>query len=141
MKYRSGYKYQLSEDEVFWTAFHPTNNIDTQFIKLGVDGKLTILSGYAYDGASGPTIDDDVFKYCSLPHDALYQLMRMGLLDSDDWKMADEELKNAAKAKLLMSPWYIKAWWKTRLPIVMLGLKMAGGKYAKEEQRKEVFEI
>ena len=37
--------------------------------------------GYGRDGPSGPTLDTRDFIRGSLVHDALYQLMREGLLD------------------------------------------------------------
>ena len=78
MKYRKGYKYQLAEDEVFQTNIYPSHDIKTQFIDLYMDGKLVIKSGYAWDGASGPTVDTPSSMRGSLVHDALYQLMRQG---------------------------------------------------------------
>lgn len=40
------------------------------------DGVLDIKEGYAWDGASGPTWDDETNYISSLVHDALYQIMR-----------------------------------------------------------------
>ena len=79
MKYRKGYKYQLVEDEIFQTNIFGFN-IKTQFIELYIDGKLIVKSGYAWDGASGPTIDTKSSMRASLGHDALYQLIRNRLL-------------------------------------------------------------
>lgn len=87
MKYRSGYKYQLAADETILLPDIPLvsgkvlkaprgYDIDTQFIRLTPEGKLTAKNGYAYDGPSGPTLDS---KYCMrgpLYHDEGYQLMR-----------------------------------------------------------------
>ena len=79
MKYRAGYKYQLYEDESCQVDIHGFN-IDTQFIKLTPDGVLTAKKGYAWDGASGPTIDDKTNMRAALIHDAGYQLMSEGLI-------------------------------------------------------------
>jgi len=79
MKYRKGYKYQLVEDEIFQINILGFN-IRTQFIDLWPNGKLIVKSGYAWDGASGPTIDTKSSMRASLGHDALYQLMRNRLL-------------------------------------------------------------
>jgi len=89
MKYRKGYKYQLAEDEIFYTNICPPENIATQFIELTAGGVLTVKSGYAWDGASGPTIDTVNAMRGPCAHDAFYQLMRMQLLRSLWRKKAD----------------------------------------------------
>lgn len=92
MKYRKGYKYQVAEDCSFLTSIHYSTDIKTEFIYLFYSGRLHIKSGYAWDGASGPTIDTKSSMRGSLVHDALYQLMRQGLLPISFRKAADEEL-------------------------------------------------
>jgi hypothetical protein len=91
LKYRDGYKYQLWEDEKIYlpdivledgTILKAPRglNIETMFIRLMPDGTLIGKSGYAWDGASGPTWDS---KYCMrgpLFHDIGYQLIRERLL-------------------------------------------------------------
>lgn len=92
--YRSGYKYQLEETYSIKTDIKPLAVVNTNFIRLDYAGLLTIKEGYAWDGPSGPTEDTPSFMRGSLVHDALYQLMREGLLDRDDYrKPADELLK------------------------------------------------
>ena len=54
VSYRKGYKYQLAEDFSQYVAIYPEKKIETQFIRLAMGGKLTILSGYAWDGAGPP---------------------------------------------------------------------------------------
>ena len=56
MKYISGGKHQLIEDESFQTEIHPTDDIITRFVELKKDGTLTLKEGFFWDGASGPTI-------------------------------------------------------------------------------------
>jgi hypothetical protein len=90
MKYRKGYKYQLAEDEYFQTKIYPVSDIKTQFIELYTDGLLIVRSGYAWDGASGPTIDTKSAMRGPLAHDALYQLMRWKLLDKSVRPLADD---------------------------------------------------
>jgi hypothetical protein len=80
IKYTEGYKYQTEKDLNYWTPLRPSQKIDIQFITLDTDGLLTIKKGYAWDGASGPTIDTPNTMFGSCVHDALYQLMRAGLL-------------------------------------------------------------
>jgi hypothetical protein len=93
VKYKKGYKYQLVEDCICQTAITGFD-IDTQFIKLSPDGTLTVKSGYAWDGASGPTIDTHDTIRGSLFHDSLYQLMRRKLLPGKYRNIADILLKD-----------------------------------------------
>ncbi len=79
--YRDGYKYQLAEDYAVQIDIKPAEAIDTEYVRLGADGVLSIRKGYAWDGPSGPTVDTSDFMRGSLVHDALYQLMRGGYLD------------------------------------------------------------
>lgn len=91
MKYRAGYKYQLWVDESLYLPDITLNdgtvliaprgyNIDTQFIRLTPDGTLTGKSGYAWDGASGPTWDSNYCMRGPFFHDIGYQLFREGRL-------------------------------------------------------------
>jgi len=82
MKYRSGYKYQLAEDEQFITGIYG-KNIKTDWIELFSNGILIVRKGYAWDGCSGPTIDTKNSMRAGLVHDAGYQLMREKLLTLD----------------------------------------------------------
>lgn len=90
MKYRKGYDYQLAEMETFQTDFNPPKDIVTEFITLTTSGELIIKSGYAWDGASGPTIDTKSSMRGSLAHDALYQLIRNGHLPNSLRNQADD---------------------------------------------------
>lgn len=79
--YNGGYKYQLKQEYTVTIGIRPQTAIDTEYIDLDTDGRLTIAEGYAWDGPSGPTIDTLTFMRGSLVHDALYQLMREQRLD------------------------------------------------------------
>jgi len=94
IEYKEGYKYQLHRTVAFKLNFNPCidEDIITRYIMLTVDGWLIIKWGYAWDGASGPTYDSNNTMRASLVHDALYQLMRMGLLNQSFRKVADREL-------------------------------------------------
>jgi Protein of unknown function (DUF1353) len=84
IRYAAGYKYQLraAYATVLPELADPTRiPIVTDWIELDPDGTLRIRPGYAWDGASGPTYDSKSSMRASLVHDALYQLMRMDLLD------------------------------------------------------------
>ncbi len=95
IKYRNiqKYKYQLLEPCVVETGVYPAKGVVTRFLTLVRNGNLTIYSGYAWDGPSGPTIDTKSFMRGSLVHDALYQLIRDGHLDYDFKDVADDLLR------------------------------------------------
>lgn len=97
VKYKKGYKYVLIEQFVCSIPIYPEEDIITDFIKLSKNGKLIIEKYYAWDGASGPTIDTKSSIRGSLVHDALYQLMRMELLDISWRPVADYILKSLCK--------------------------------------------
>ena len=98
MKYRKGYKYQLAEDYLHVLQFDTGESIELPFIEL--HGKeLLMKRGYAWDGPSGPTWDTESFILGSLPHDALYQLLRMGLISQKWRKASDLEVKIICRSK------------------------------------------
>lgn len=111
IEYRSGYKYQLATGYGVQTNIYSPEAILTEFITLSMNGLLFIKRGYAWDGASGPTIDTKSSMRGSLVHDALCQLMRLGLLGSE-WRYAvDRELE----IKCLedgMWRWRARLWFK-----------------------------
>lgn len=86
LRYRTGYKYCIDEQYVVLTPLaNMAARIDAKdggrpWVELCQDGSLHIREGYAWDGASGPTIDTKSSIVPSLVHDALYQLARAGLL-------------------------------------------------------------
>ena len=102
IKYRKGYKYQLAED---WTEQTKLTGFSakTQFIELTPEGVLTAFSGYAWDGPSGPTVDDETNMEASLGHDVFYQLMRMGLIPLECRLFADTWFKNKCVEKKMPS--------------------------------------
>lgn len=84
---RRKWKYTL-EDDYFYPLEKTFPNVRFGFINLE-DGVLNISQGYAWDGASGPTFDTKKTMRPSLVHDALYQLMREGILPVAYKGMAD----------------------------------------------------
>lgn len=81
IKYCKGYKYQLREDYSLQTNVLPKEDIHTELVSLTKDGLLTIRKYFAWDGCSGPTIDDRTNTRACFVHDVFYYLMRMGMLD------------------------------------------------------------
>ena len=111
IRYKSGYKYQLHETYTIslpWLAGYPDYAVD--FLKVS-GARLTIEAGYAWDGASGPTWDSKDSMRASLVHDALYQLMRVGLLPEIVRSFADDELYNIG-IEDGMFRYRIWAWWR-----------------------------
>lgn len=93
IRYRAGYKYQLADDYQVVIDIRPVEFILTSYIRLDVDGMLSIKNGYCWDGPSGPTVDTKNFMRGSLVHDALYQLLRAGRLAPQLRTAADGELR------------------------------------------------
>lgn len=111
IKYRGGYKYQLAAGHATKVFVFPTVHIATEYIVLSKEGVLVINEGYAWDGPSGPTVDTKNFMRGSLVHDALYQLMREGLLPEYWREQADKELQRIC---IEDGMWRIRAWWVYR---------------------------
>ena len=91
--YTEGYKYRLEKPYSNQTQIFGYD-IDTPFIKLHEDGLLELLPGFAWDGPSGPTIDDKTNMRGSAEHDAFYKLMRMELIPLDERNIIDHWLKS-----------------------------------------------
>ena len=107
------YKYQLMDDYTIQIDIKPVKDIEpklAKFFSLSSDGVLTIKMFYAWDGPSGPTIDTRDFMRGSLVHDALYQLMRLDVLDYKiHRKRADEILREICLEDGMCSfrAWYV----------------------------------
>lgn len=109
--YKAGYKYQLHETYTLRTRIRPEKNINTRYLSLSVDGAMGIDSGYCWDGPSGPTWDTLSSMRGSLVHDALYQLMRMELLDPK-WKEAVDLLFEEILVEDGMWAWRARIWYR-----------------------------
>ena len=130
IKYKEGYKYQLVEDTSLAVPIFPKQDIHIHFISLTKNGFLTIRHGYACDGPSGPTWDTLTFMRGAFVHDALYQLIRMGLFDAR-WRLeADQELRRICKEDGMNS---VRAWY------VYHSVRWFGGSSANPENKKKVF--
>ena len=132
ISYKKGYKYQLSEPYSVEISIKPEGDIisPSGFITLSLSGVLTIKKHYAWDGPSGPTLDTLNFMRPSLVHDALYQLMREGLLDNDEnRKLADRLLYIMCKEDGMG---VIRAW------LIYRVLRLAGKSSSKANNIKTV---
>ena len=132
IEYKKGYKYQLSAEHVFILPKEFPRSTNHEGVFLSVKGRVvTIKAGYAWDGPSGPTIDTKNFMEGSLEHDAIYQLMREGVLDRGLRKFADIRLEQTCK-KDGMS-WARRKW-------VYAGVRLGAAKAAKKKSlRKTLF--
>lgn len=116
IKYRdaSRLKYQLLEDWSVPTTIEGAAANIAGFITLRQDGLLTIHAGYAWDGASGPTLDTKSSMRASLAHDALYQLERAGHL-GQEWREAADEVLYRLCMQDGMWGWRARMWlWAVR---------------------------
>ena len=115
IRYRSliGYKYQLMDDCTHSVGLVPIKEVPPQvarFVSLSSDGVLTVHKFYDWDGPRGPTIDTPDFLRGSLVHDALYQIMRAGVLDYRvHRKRADELLRDTCREDGMCAfrAWYV----------------------------------
>jgi len=110
IRYKKGYKYQLSDTFTCKVDIFPHKDIVTEYINLTTKGEIGIKKGYAWDGPSGPTFDTRDFMRGSLVHDALYQLIRQGYLSKSMWKIqADIELVKICKEDGMsrLRAWYV----------------------------------
>lgn len=131
LRYKKGYKLQVYEDLSIKTEIRPPKVIRARFITLTKAGRLTIHDGYASDGSSGPTIQTRNTVRGAVFHDALYELMRLELLDQKWRGPADDLIR-----ELLLEDgmWEFRAWYWYK------GLRIADGKAALPKNRKKIFE-
>ena len=126
IRYTDGYKFQLEETYQHATGMTPEPGAaGNRFVGMSPDGMLTIAAGYAWDGASGPAIDTPSFMRGSLVHDALYQLIRLGVLAKDEHRQrADEVLRETVLEDGMLR---IRAWW------VYHAVRTFGGHYLRNK--------
>lgn len=86
------YKYQVLRDFLIYTGLKGFS-VKTDWYELREDGWLLVRKGYAWDGASGPTWDDETNYVASLVHDVFYQMMRRGELPQSCKEYADDLLQ------------------------------------------------
>jgi len=91
-----GYKYELTETYKVRVPIKE-GDVLSDYVRIKPRGFMIIKAGYAWDGPSGPTIDTLNFMRGSLVHDALYQLIREGKLDTKYRKVADKLLRDICR--------------------------------------------
>lgn len=93
LEYRDGYKYQLAKD---YTHRVPIlgYTIDTEFLQLNPEGFMTLKRSYATDGPSGLTFDTRNSIRGAFIHDAIYWLIRNGLIEKKYKELADILLRD-----------------------------------------------
>ena len=106
-KKRRKYKYNLHSDFEYSADIEVENPSELAFVKIDAEGHLAFKQGYSWDGPSGLTIDTTNFMQGSLVHDALYQLMRAGVIAQHQRKRADEILREICIADGMSR---IRAW-------------------------------
>jgi hypothetical protein len=75
----SKWKYELLEKwgyQTWITGYY----IKTEYVTLRKNGWIIFEKGYRWDGASGPTWDNEEYRRDPLVHDGFYQLLRTGKL-------------------------------------------------------------
>ena len=108
------YKYRALVD-IYTQTRIKGYDISTNYIRLMPCGNLIAKKGYACDGASGPTIDDNSNMHGAFAHDGLFQLLRLGKLgyQKDEFdknrKLADKTLIDQCKKDGM--PWIRRQLW------------------------------
>lgn len=110
IKYVDGFKYRLVEPYEISLPIYG-HSIDADYLDLNAAGRLLIRAGYAWDGPSGPTVDRRNTLRASLVHDALYQLLRLGVIDPHYKRTADDMFRQLLLEDGMNS---VRAWayWK-----------------------------
>ena len=110
LQFTSGYKHQVKVDfHVFIPGLVKYGEVKYDFITLK-NGHLTIHKGFGWDGASGLTYDTNSSYRGSALHDALYRLIRHGLLPEEAKELADLVFRFVC-IKDEMWEWRANAWY------------------------------
>ncbi len=112
---KAAWKYTLLEDYAIQTPIMDADGGD-HWAYITPDGVLRLAAGFKWDGASGPAIDTETFMRASLVHDALYQLIRRGVIY--DRAAADAMLHDIAREDGM---------WAVRALYSYLAVRLFGG--------------
>ena len=72
--------------------------VGTALVRLYADGRMMLARGFVWDGASGPTLDDETTRRNSAYHDGGASLSRAGLISPTMQDYFDKILKNVGVA-------------------------------------------
>lgn len=131
-KYWPKYEWLIGNESTIKNSEHMTPFnfliVSTDYIKIHKkDGILELEKNYAWDGPSGPAIDTKNFMRSSLVHDALYQLMAIGILSNSYRKKADEEMRRISLEDGMSK---FRAWY------TYLAVRLFGAFYARPKSAK-----
>ena len=130
--FKGSYKYVLASTATYETGI-VNQGFNLPFCHIMPKGLLTILTGYAWDGPSGPTIDTPSFMRGSLIHDALYQLLRETDFGKDP---NSHEIRRHQSDLILRDVCLEDGMWKWRARWVYRGVRTGGGPAAARKVRK-----
>ena len=121
----AGYKYVLEKPYLAAWLELDTYTIDTRWYTLD-DGLLTVHPGYAWDGASGPTLDTPSTMKGALEHDVFYQMIRAGQLPASLREVGD----NMLFTRMCEQPAKFSIWAKIRATYFFAAVRLAGARSA-----------
>jgi hypothetical protein len=96
--YGGTYKWNLDQNASIQTDIYLLAGHIGPYLQLDEGGRLTCSLGYQWDGASFIAVDTATIMRGSLFHDALYQLMREGVVSRKNRKKADQILRDLCLA-------------------------------------------
>jgi len=154
IRFRDGYKRQLTRDVFIASTISLPNGVDKvemswfSIIRASVGSLLHFKKGYAYDGASGPTIDTKTVIRGPLCHDGWYQAIREGHAgytskQRDMYRrLADMELRRMIKEDVrhIHAKWYrvpLRWWGLFRAEYWYLGVRLGAGYAANPANRRK----
>ena len=130
LEYTAGFKYQVHSDFKIRLSFAPPKAIRTQFLSFDLDRYLEIKKAWSWDGMSGGIVDTRSSMQGSAVHDALYWLLRQGLLPLSYRGKCDDELKQICLDDKM---------WKSRAAYHRWGLRKAGRAAALPSAIKRIY--
>ena len=133
-----GYKFSTTRDLTFVLDWPADENWTSEPLALSLPegvcigkwvglelGPLDIAAGYAWDGARGPAINTKNWLRASLVHDALYQLMRSGEMDSARYRLIVDQIM----LEMLLED----RMWEPRARVAFWAVRRFGEKYARPD--------
>jgi len=91
LHYKQGYKYQVANTHTVQTPIKGYT-VDHHLFHLSEDGRLTLMRGFAWDGATFFPDFKSILR-SSAYHDCFYQMIAAGLLPMEVKKPVDEFLR------------------------------------------------